>query len=572
MKKLIFKPLLVVILLTFLFVINSSSQSLVSFPYNLLQPLPGYTVPVDVYLTNADLPGTGEYSWTVSSTTGVSGLLPTSIDPEQRVIFSSEASGKYTFTISRGEMSVSYDIVVCNLLASIEGSYHGLGQLIGGFSINEGAINPETPDGYIFFDNRIDTLAAAIAVNQQGYIYYLPTILNQGDFYVIAASPNGDTVSIAAHFDMNGEDDSTSLSYVRLGIDAEGAGWILAADTGYTKIYLAKFSTNGTSNVSPVIVNDNVLFENSEGSVKDFANGDLAIDGDGMMIVLANNGAGNTVIFSLDTRSATPILKKRFQVNDNNNLPFTTQVNGVAFDIAGNVYISSYFTGLFFIPKSTVDNATGTVTASSVISIIGIVDLSSNYWPKESIVPLRLGNFSATLNNNIALLNWNTISEENLKYFEIERSYSGNDFKVIVQQKAIGNSSSNNNYNLSDNVDFSNQYAYYRIKAVDITGSFIYSQIVKLDLKNYLIAEIITYPNPFSTQLKVEISCKQSADINVQLFNSSGQYIFNKVISVIKGKNMLDLTNEIKNLSKGTYLLKIITENRSIFEKKILKN
>ncbi|MEI9956490.1 MAG: hypothetical protein WDM90_09365 [Ferruginibacter sp.] len=72
------------------------------------------------------------------------------------------------------------------------------------------------------------------------------------------------------------------------------------------------------------------------------------------------------------------------------------------------------------------------------------------YAELNLILPVKLINFTATDNKGKNLLQWQTATEINSDYFNVERSSNGQDFEVIGKVKAVGNSSNIINYNFTD--------------------------------------------------------------------------------------------------------------------------
>lgn len=90
--------------------------------------------------------------------------------------------------------------------------------------------------------------------------------------------------------------------------------------------------------------------------------------------------------------------------------------------------------------------------------------------------PVELEQFVAKPKNCATQLEWITASEVGFSHFEIERSLNGRDFTKIGEQP--GQSSAHGaSYDLLDNESF-NQ-VYYRLKMVDLDGSYVYSSIIE---------------------------------------------------------------------------------------------
>ncbi|TAL60780.1 MAG: hypothetical protein EPN85_06465 [Bacteroidetes bacterium] len=74
------------------------------------------------------------------------------------------------------------------------------------------------------------------------------------------------------------------------------------------------------------------------------------------------------------------------------------------------------------------------------------------------LLPVELLSFSANCKNNSVKLYWQTASEQNNDYFEVERSTDGKIFESIGNAKGAGNSSTISNYEFVNEPDVS-QYS-----------------------------------------------------------------------------------------------------------------
>jgi len=93
--------------------------------------------------------------------------------------------------------------------------------------------------------------------------------------------------------------------------------------------------------------------------------------------------------------------------------------------------------------------------------------------------------FQGDPGNNKVTLHWATISEVNCKTFEIERSLNNTDFKKIGSLRAIGNSTSRQEYSFEDKNVFKttslSRTFYYRLKVIDVDGSFrLHSEVISV--------------------------------------------------------------------------------------------
>jgi len=104
---------------------------------------------------------------------------------------------------------------------------------------------------------------------------------------------------------------------------------------------------------------------------------------------------------------------------------------------------------------------------------------------KISALPISSLSFGGIKKTNSVLLNWRTAAEINSKEFQIERLDLNNKFVKIGTVKASGNSNRVLVYSFTDFDILVNQNViFYRLKMVDLDGSYKYSNIIKISDDN----------------------------------------------------------------------------------------
>jgi len=160
---------------------------------------------------------------------------------------------------------------------------------------------------------------------------------------------------------------------------------------------------------------------------------------------------------------------------------------------------------------------------------------------------------SATLNNKIATITWNTIGEKGESYYEVEKSTDAITFVSIGKQAAKNTSTAS--YTATDNsVVGGNNY--YRIKAVSVTGAVSYSNVAKLQL-SVNSNQFAVYPNPLvGKTLNIEVANVSAGKYVVSIYNVLGQKVAEQSITHSGGNATHALT--INNmLAKGIYSVTI---------------
>ncbi len=172
-------------------------------------------------------------------------------------------------------------------------------------------------------------------------------------------------------------------------------------------------------------------------------------------------------------------------------------------------------------------------------------------------LPVQLTYFAARAAENDVLLTWLTASEFNNKGFEVERSINGVDFEYIGFVKGAGNSARQVRYGITDkNALQLETTLYYRLKQVDMDGSFNYSSIVSVDMLSVESFTSKVFPNPFTEQFSIEVNTPESGDAICTLIDITGKVIASKVAPLISGANFIEFT-ETSNVISGVYFLQV---------------
>lgn len=186
-----------------------------------------------------------------------------------------------------------------------------------------------------------------------------------------------------------------------------------------------------------------------------------------------------------------------------------------------------------------------------------------------SILPVKLHNFSAILNNKDVNLTW-TADEENVSRYVLQRSTDGTHYADIAIVFA-NNANAASTYKYRDvNVSSATNAIYYRLLMIDIgkeTGSYSPIRVIRLG-KEAEALKLVTYPNPAKEQLKITLpSAWQGKPVLLQLYNANGIV----VQSMQLGNASQTETMQIGTAAKGFYLVKAIC-NGEVAEQRIIKN
>lgn len=249
------------------------------------------------------------------------------------------------------------------------------------------------------------------------------------------------------------------------------------------------------------------------------------------------------------------------KLSSTGNLLWQKAMGGSGFD-QSNAVVQTTDHG-YIVAGNSLSNNTGDVGPNHAVG-------AADFWVVKlapDIVPVTLSNFNAIAKGMDVLCEWKTMQEQNSSHFIVERSYDAANFNDVGNVTAAGNSSLPVNYNFTDKnaLLLNNDYLYYRLKMVDVDGSFKYSNTVKIKIKRP--DEISVYPNPVIDQLTLNFTSTTDEKTSVVIYNSTGLKVYEQSLAIIRGANTVNL--DIQSLSKGIYFISL--KNKKQFFSKFIK-
>lgn len=199
----------------------------------------------------------------------------------------------------------------------------------------------------------------------------------------------------------------------------------------------------------------------------------------------------------------------------------------------------------------TASDASGNNYTAQLGSTIDIDDNDPTWVSCATVLATSLTQFTATGIKGKVQLNWQTASETNAGYFEIERSTDRIHFTTAGRVNASG-SSNGNNYSFID-ISPAQGNNYYRLKQVDRSGSYNYSNIIFIQLSGNSAFKI--YPTITANRLHITVTQTPSTII---IYNTVGKPV--KTISI----NNSDEDINVSKLPAGSYIIRNIATNSSL--------
>jgi hypothetical protein len=307
------------------------------------------------------------------------------------------------------------------------------------------------------------------------------------------------------------------------------------------------------------------------------------------------------ILATLDDFSALAEVGKNFEVNSNNNLttvsfPLLSDVDENFELISNNDLASISFPALTAIGGSMTftnnDGLTSLVTGlTSNFTIGGTLTITSNNLLAqceadavcdhltannpatitdnavggdcESVTdvenaceaaPVELIFFRGKFENEEVVLTWQTASEENNDYFQVEHSTDGSVFAPLAKVEGRGTAASLNNYSFR-HAQPAKGKNYYRLRQVDFDGAFAHSKIVQVEIEYGIRVEI--YPNPTTSLVSLKGELSEGA---ARLLDVNGRLLIEKQLP--NGRSF-----DLSPYPTGVYFIEIQMGSETIMKK-----
>jgi hypothetical protein len=187
----------------------------------------------------------------------------------------------------------------------------------------------------------------------------------------------------------------------------------------------------------------------------------------------------------------------------------------------------------------------------------------------ETVVPVELTSFSASVTGKAITLKWNTASVLNNKGFEVQRSVNNKNWNLVAFVEGRGTSSSLAEYSYIDNSISSGKY-YYRLKQMDYNGTYELSNTVEAFVglpKGFVLEQ--NYPNPFNPSTNIKFGFDNNTKAELKIYNVLGKEIATLFNETAEAGRIYNIDFDASALSSGVYYYKL-TGNNSAEVKKML--
>jgi len=216
--------------------------------------------------------------------------------------------------------------------------------------------------------------------------------------------------------------------------------------------------------------------------------------------------------------------------------------------------------------RATEKNGAGSVTMTHTLSANeDWVMLGGTMLDYAVVLPIELTKFKATLHEGIVDLDWQTQSETNNDYFTVERSIDAVNFEPLAEVDGAGTSVVPVDYLYTDQKPFKG-ITYYRLKQTDFDGTYKYSEIVAVNIKEVEILNF--YPNPTTDQSNIIIASPEEMSVEFLITAADGKTVKRSNEFLKQGVNVVNL--DVTDYAEGVYLFSVVGKEKTLSKKQFL--
>lgn len=229
------------------------------------------------------------------------------------------------------------------------------------------------------------------------------------------------------------------------------------------------------------------------------------------------------------------------------NLPMgsvaTVQISSIAripgnYTITGDTLAATYELGI------EIDHVPSNSSSIALFSVLG------------ASFPVEMSGFEATRTDEGILLAWETASELNSNYFEVQRSLDGRDFKALGTLPAAGTSNQQLEYQFLDTEIPPSPSYYYRIVTHFFGEAPANSKVIVVRGEPAPVVKV--FPNPASDWLNIQLPADWDGTSDWVIYDGSGKIVrFGKI-------DASSSSMDVSSLPPGNYILRIGNHCQSI--------
>lgn len=195
-----------------------------------------------------------------------------------------------------------------------------------------------------------------------------------------------------------------------------------------------------------------------------------------------------------------------------------------------------------------------------------LVFLGPGFWPaarNEAVaLPVEMTAMDATLDGEAVRLVWQTASETNNAGFEVERRNSSEEqWTNLGFVDGAGTTRAPQTYRFEDaDLPFETDTLVYRLKQIDVGGSFAYSDEVEVAQgAPERLALHPNFPNPFSQRTTLRYEVPTVTAVQLAVYDALGRRVA-VLVREEQAAGRKELTFDARGLPSGLYFVRLTSE------------
>ncbi|MEQ9050759.1 MAG: T9SS type A sorting domain-containing protein, partial [Marinoscillum sp.] len=196
----------------------------------------------------------------------------------------------------------------------------------------------------------------------------------------------------------------------------------------------------------------------------------------------------------------------------------------------------------------------GQTAGATSVTVPGVTEFSPWAISGNSVpLPVELISFKGQQLGSNAHLEWETATERDNDYFEVNKSSDGITFYPIARVQGAGHASTLQHYSHVDQSPTPG-VSYYQLRQVDYDGAFSLSKVISVQVIDP-DWDMTVYPNPASEFIHLVSSTGYSNEISLVLYDQQGRVQMERTLSEVSANQVFNM--DIQALTSGLYILKI---------------
>lgn len=184
-------------------------------------------------------------------------------------------------------------------------------------------------------------------------------------------------------------------------------------------------------------------------------------------------------------------------------------------------------------------------------------------------LPVELLSFTGKLiNAHDVKLDWATSTEINNDFFAIEKKKDNGEFAEIARVRGAGTTTEQRNYTYTDRSGMGNTNV-YRLRVVDLSGAFIYSNEVETKLDFFENDKFVAFPSPATTQVTLKSTGKLDANYNFTVSDNAGKIVYKGVL--VKEAPNGQFTLDVTGFAEGAYYISTTSADGKAYLNRFVK-